>query len=106
MKLSELNIGEKARVESVGGTGALRQHFLDMGLIPGAVLTLVKFAPMGDPMEFRIHDYELTLRIAEAEEIEVQKAEATSEEAFASKENGKRIACAAGKTKIFRSARS
>ena len=56
----------------VGGEGALRQHFLDMGMIPGAEITVVKFAPMGDPMELQIHGYELTLRLAEADQIEVE----------------------------------
>ncbi len=72
MKLSELKIGQRARIVAVGGEGALRQHLLDMGMIPGAELALVQFAPMGDPMEVRIHGYELTLRIAEAGEIEVE----------------------------------
>ena len=71
MKLSELKIRQSACIVNVGGKGALRQHLLDMGMIPGAELTLVQFAPMGDPMEVRIHGYELTLRIAEAQEIEV-----------------------------------
>lgn len=61
MTLKDLNIGETAVVGTVGGEGALRQHFLDMGLIPGEEVTLVKFAPMGDPMELSIHGYELTL---------------------------------------------
>lgn len=67
MKLNELSIGQSASIISVGGSGALRQHFLDMGVLPGAVVTLVKLAPMGDPMELRIHGYELTLRLADAE---------------------------------------
>lgn len=71
MNLNELGIGQSARVNSVGGEGALRQHFLDMGLIPGARVTVVKFAPMKDPMELRIHGYELTLRLADAAKIEV-----------------------------------
>ena len=66
MTLRELRIGQCARVEAVGGEGALRQHFLDMGVIPGAEATLVKLAPMGDPMELRLHGYELTLRLADA----------------------------------------
>lgn len=69
--LDRLEIGQSAQITSVGGEGALRQHFLDMGLIPGAEVTLVKFAPMGDPMELRIHGYELTLRLADAAEITV-----------------------------------
>ncbi len=71
MKLNELKPGQSAVVNTVGGAGSLRQHFLDMGVIPGAEVTLVKFAPMGDPMELRIHDYELTLRLDEAEKIDV-----------------------------------
>ncbi|MBR6408297.1 MAG: ferrous iron transport protein B [Clostridia bacterium] len=77
MTLKDLEIGRSARIESVGGEGALRQHFLDMGVIPGAEVTLVKLAPMGDPMELRIHGYELTLRIADAEKIEITKVETT-----------------------------
>ena len=76
MTLNELPIGKSARVDTVGGTGALRQHFLDMGLIPGAEVTLVKLAPMGDPMELRIHGYELTLRLDDAARIEITPAEA------------------------------
>ncbi len=72
MKLNELKAGQSARVTSVGGEGALRQHFLDMGLIPGAELTMVKLAPMGDPMELRLHGYELTLRLADAERIGIE----------------------------------
>lgn len=73
LKLSELKVGESAVIQNVGGQGELRQHFLDMGIIPGAEVTLVKFAPMGDPMELQIHGYELTLRLAEAEKIQIQK---------------------------------
>lgn len=73
MKLSELKIGESAKIESVGGEGALRQHFLDMGMIPGAEVTVTKFAPMNDPMELEIHGYELTLRLADADQIMIQK---------------------------------
>ena len=72
MTLKELEIGKSAVVTQVGGEGALRQHFLDMGMIPGAEVTVVKFAPMGDPMELQIHGYELTLRLAEAEQIEIK----------------------------------
>lgn len=67
MTLRDLKAGESAVIETVGGEGSLRQHFLDMGVIPGAEITLEKFAPMGDPMELRIHSYELTLRLADAE---------------------------------------
>ena len=63
MTLEELKTGESAVIDVVGGEGELRQHFLDMGVIPGAEVTLIKLAPMGDPMELRIHGYELTLRL-------------------------------------------
>lgn len=72
MKLSELKIGSTATILSVGGTGALRQHFLDMGLIQGTDVTVVKYAPMGDPIELRLHGYELTIRLEDAENIEVE----------------------------------
>ena len=74
MTLKDLNIGESAVITAVGGEGALRQHFLDMGLIPGEEVTLVKFAPMGDPMELSIHGYELTLRLDDAARIGVTLA--------------------------------
>ena len=73
MTLAELKVGESGRITEVGGEGALRQHFLDMGVIPGAETTVVKFAPMGDPMELEIHGYELTLRLAEAGQIGIEK---------------------------------
>ena len=76
MTLKDLNIGETAVVGTVGGEGALRQHFLDMGLIPGEEVTLVKFAPMGDPIELSIHGYELTLRLDDAARIGVTLAKA------------------------------
>ena len=79
MKLNQLAIGKSAKVISVGGDGALRQHFLDMGLIPGTEVTLVKLAPLGDPMEVRLHSYELTLRLADAENIEITEIESTGE---------------------------
>ena len=72
MTLKNLKIGESATITAVGGEGALRQHFLDMGVIPGAEVTVVKFAPMGDPMELQIHGYELTLRLADADQIAVR----------------------------------
>lgn len=75
MTLNELNINESGVVAAVGGEGALRQHFLDMGVIPGAEITLVKYAPMGDPIEFRIHGYELTLRLDDAKKITVTRSE-------------------------------
>ncbi len=71
MTLRNLGTGKTAVITSVGGKGSLRQHFLDMGVIPGAEITLMKFAPMGDPMELRVQGYELTLRLADAEKIEV-----------------------------------
>ena len=71
--IKDLQIGESAVITTVGGEGALRQHFLDMGLIPGAKVKLVKYAPMGDPMELRIHGYELTLRVADAASICVEE---------------------------------
>lgn len=79
MKLSELQIGKTATILSVGGTGALRQHFLDMGLIQGTEVTVVKYAPMGDPIELRIHGYELTIRLADAENIEISEAHQPAE---------------------------
>ncbi len=81
MKLSSLKPGESARILTVGGEGALRQHFLDMGVIPGAEVTLTKLAPMGDPIELRIHGYELTLRLKDAELIEIVPAEETAADA-------------------------
>ena len=72
MKLKEMKIGQSARITAVGGEGSLRQHFLDMGVIPGTRVTLVKLAPMGDPMQLTLHGYELSLRLADAEQIEVE----------------------------------
>ena len=71
MTLDELAVGESALLQTVGGEGALRQHFLDMGLIPGEEVTLVRFAPLGDPMEIMVQGYELTLRKDDAQKIEV-----------------------------------
>ena len=62
MNLTDLSIGQTARISEVGGEGALRQHFLDMGVIPGEDISLIKYAPMGDPMQLMIHGYELSLR--------------------------------------------
>lgn len=73
MYLNSLKPGESAKILTVGGEGALRQHFLDMGVIPGAEVSVIKLAPLGDPMELRIHGYELTLRLSEAERIECEK---------------------------------
>ncbi|MDO5326641.1 MAG: ferrous iron transport protein B [Clostridia bacterium] len=80
MTLKDLKPGQSARIETVGGEGALRQHFLDMGVIPGAETTLMKLAPLGDPMELRIHGYELTLRLADAEKITVTLLSAPSKD--------------------------
>ncbi len=73
MYLNELEIGKSAFIVSVGGEGALRQHFLDMGVIPGAIVTAVKLAPMGDPLELRIHGYEMTMRLDDAAKIEIDE---------------------------------
>ncbi|WP_044916847.1 ferrous iron transport protein B [Butyrivibrio sp. WCE2006] len=80
MTVKDLMVGQTARIDVVGGEGALRQHFLDMGVIPGAEITLVKLAPLGDPMELRIHGYELTLRLAEAEQIQATLVEREAED--------------------------
>ena len=85
MTLRELQTGESAVILTVGGSGALRQHFLDMGMIPGVEVTLVKYAPMGDPMELRLHGYELTLRLADAEQIEIEEVQKAGAEHEASK---------------------
>ncbi len=77
MNLRELEKGKTARIKSVGGSGALRQHFLDMGMIPGVDVSLIKFAPMGDPMELMISGYELTIRLADAENIEIEDVRTT-----------------------------
>ena len=73
--LKDVKIGETVLVKKLNGEGALRQHFLDMGVIPGAEITVVKYAPMGDPVELLIHGYKLTLRIDDADKIEVEPAE-------------------------------
>lgn len=75
MTISDLKIGESGKITTVGGEGALRQHFLDMGMIPGVTVTLMKYAPMGDPLELKIFDYELTLRKADAAKIQVELVE-------------------------------
>lgn len=80
MTLKELKIGQTCRVISVGGEGVLRQHFLDMGVIPETEIRVVKFAPMGDPMQIRVHGYELTMRLADAAKIEVEKIEMSRED--------------------------
>ena len=80
MTLKELEIGKSAVIGAIGGDGALRQHILDMGLIPGVKITMVKFAPMGDPLEIRVNSYELTLRIADADKIEIAPVEDAEKE--------------------------
>lgn len=91
MTLNELPCGKVAQVCTVGGTGALRQHFLDMGIIPGVEITMVKLAPMGDPMELRIHGYELTLRIADAQKITITNVHGQTEYSVC-RPNGKHTA--------------
>lgn len=92
MTLKELSINQSAVITKVGGEGSLRQHFLDMGVIPGAKVTVVKFAPMGDPMELQIHGYELTLRLADADKIEVRLiTEADRDRAEKSEKNQRNI---------------
>lgn len=84
MTLKDLKPGESGKITKVGGEGALRQHFLDMGVVPDAEITCVKLAPMGDPMELRLHGYELTLRLEDAEKIDIERiseAEIRKEEA-------------------------
>ncbi|BCI60542.1 ferrous iron transport protein B [Solibaculum mannosilyticum] len=85
MTLKDLPIGKTATVRMVGGEGALRQHFLDMGLIPTADVTMIKYAPMGDPVELRIHGYELTLRLADAEKIEIENVRDITEKTTSKK---------------------
>ena len=80
MTIKDLKEGQSATICTVGGDGALRQHFLDMGVIPGIEVKLIKYAPMGDPLEIRIHDYELTLRLADAEQIEVSDKKSDEDE--------------------------
>jgi ferrous iron transport protein B len=78
--IKDLNIGQSGRITSVGGEGALRQHILDMGLIPGVDISVIKYAPMGDPVELRVHGYELTLRLEDAAKIEVAPIDSIKEE--------------------------
>lgn len=85
MTLKDLKVGHSATIDAVGGTGSLRQHFLDMGVIPGAEVTLMKYAPMGDPMELRIHGYELTLRLADADKIEITETSQKKNDALGDK---------------------
>ncbi len=91
MTLKDLPIGKKATIAVVGGEGALRQHFLDMGVIPGSDIVLVKYAPLGDPMEFMVHGYELTLRVADAEQIEIKDVRDPEENAPGRAEYRRRV---------------
>ncbi|MBR5718927.1 MAG: ferrous iron transport protein B [Clostridia bacterium] len=101
MTLNELKVGASARVLSVGGEGALRQHLLDMGVIPGAMLTVTKLAPMGDPIQIKIHGYELTLRLADAHSIAVEQAECPKTREDGSKRKKKPIHPGLGETGKF-----
>lgn len=103
MTLSDLPVGKSALILSVGGEGALRQHFLDMGVIPGAELTVVKLAPLGDPMELEIHGYELTLRLADAAKIEVRPIEYRSRSHDCAQGTGKQLHPGFGEDGIFHS---
>ena len=91
MTIKELGVRDRAVITKVGGEGALRQHFLDMGVIPGAEITVVKFAPMGDPVEIEIHGYELTLRLEDAAKIDVKPVTESAEEEKAGKRKGKTV---------------
>ncbi len=90
MTLKELPVGKKATITAVGGEGALRQHFLDMGVIPNTDIVLVKYAPLGDPMEFMVHGYELTLRIADAQKIEIENVREADTDPVGSSKKGDR----------------
>ncbi len=103
MTLKELSVGQSAVIVSVGGEGALRRHFLDMGVIPGAEVTVVKFAPMGDPMELQIHGYELTLRLADADKIEVSQILERTRKHEDAKDTGKDHHPGLGEDGIFHS---
>lgn len=91
MTLRELEIGESALITGVGGEGALRQHFLDMGVLPGAEVVLMKYAPMGDPMQLYIHGYELTLRLADAEKIDINKIDTKTADTELSKDEKHKV---------------
>ena len=87
MNLRELEIGQTATIKTVGGSGALRQHFLDMGMIPGGEVSLIKYAPLGDPMELMVSGYELTIRLADAENIEIENVRSTTSAGASAKKN-------------------
>ena len=103
MTLKEIAIGQSAVIEHVGGEGALRQHFLDMGVIPGAEITVVKLAPMGDPMELQIHGYELTLRLEDADKIQVTPIPERSRKHEGAKDTGKHHHPGLGESGIYHS---
>ena len=103
MTLKEIPVGQSAVIEAVGGEGALRRHLLDMGVIPGAELTVVKLAPMGDPMEIQIHGYELTLRLADADQIQVTPIKARQTLPETSRVSGKAKHPGLGEDGIFHS---
>ena len=100
MTLRELETGKSAVIRRVGGEGALRQHFLDMGMIPGAEVTVVKLAPMGDPMEVQVHGYELTLRLAEADQIDIEPIRQRSQRRARQKHEQKQKDCASFQNSI------
>lgn len=106
MTLKEIVVGQSAVILNVGGEGALRQHFLDMGVIPGAEVTVVKLAPMGDPMELQIHGYELTLRLADADKIQVDPIAERSRTHEGAKGTGKAHHPGLGEDGIFHSRKS
>ena len=91
MTLKEVQPGQQARVDKVGGDGQLRQHFLDMGVIPGVTVTVTKLAPMGDPMEIRLHGYELTLRLDDADKIEITQLKAETNDSCVKEEQRKGV---------------
>lgn len=103
MTLKEIAVGQSAVIQKVGGEGALRQHFLDMGVIPGAEVTVVKLAPMGDPMELQIHGYELTLRLADADNIQVMSIPERSRKYEGTKDTGKHHHPGLGEAGIYHS---
>ena len=106
MTLKDIAVGKSAVIEAVGGEGMLRQHFLDMGVLPGAELTVVKLAPMGDPMELEIHGYELTLRLADAEKIKVRPISENSQSSENAGMTGKQPHPGLGEGGIFHSRES
>ena len=100
MTIKDLNIGQTGVITVVGGEGSLRQHFLDMGVIPGAAITVVKYAPMGDPVELMVHGYKLTLRLDDAAKIEVIPAEGRDGKVEKAAETSKREHPGLGELKL------